>query len=726
MQFYQRNLRFILAVIATTGLLTAETLHADHPGLPELTVSGEQTVGFSASVINPDALPVSTQDSSAMFQQVPGGSLNYNGGVSGQPQYRGMHGPRINVQIDGSYIESGGPNWMDPPLHYLPASLVESIEVTRGIAPVSTGSGIGGYANAKSKTSHYTNSDIMTPHGEVSLAGTDVNGGYHLGSLLGISNNNFRYHFLGAHDQGDDTEYESGTIAGSSYEKTFFGFGLGYRENNNEFIFDVRRTDTDNSGNPVLPLDISFFKTNQLNTAFKTKMNAYDVEAKFFVSDISHQMNNFSLRPAPDFSALPLGPFLGDDKRAVDVESGGFGWSLVASRTLGNGTLKFGTDGKMNQTDATVSDPDFAMFFITNFNDAEANHYGVFTEWSGELAPKTNLEAGLRVEHVDSDSGFVNAFPAVLADTGAVVNGVTLAAQDLRNRYNTSDLSQTDTNVDAVIKINHKMTNSLDLEVAVARKTRSASYIEKYLWIPLEINAGLGDGNNYVGDPGLDPEISYQIELGLNFDNNQIYFSPRVYYKNIDDYIQGIASIDASAITFSALAAGDSTPLVFSNIDAKIYGLDAAYGFEFDSHWRVDGTIAYTRGERRDIDDALYRIAPLNTSLSLSYQTNHWSTMIETVAFAEQDKISNTLTLDPANPNNNNSATGGYALLNLYGQYSFASQGLHLQAGIENLLDKQYTDHLSGFNRNSASVVPVGQRLSGAGRNVFANLVYRW
>ena len=49
-------------------------------------------------------------------------------------------------------------------------------------------------------------------------------------------------------------------------------------------------------------------------------------------------------------------------------------------------------------------------------------------------------------------------------------------------------------------------------------KTRAPSYIERYLWIPLNVNAGLGDGNNYIGNIDLDPEWSNQFELGLDWD----------------------------------------------------------------------------------------------------------------------------------------------------------------------------------------------------------------
>ncbi len=52
--------------------------------------------------------------------------------------------------------------------------------------------------------------------------------------------------------------------------------------------------------------------------------------------------------------------------------------------------------------------------------------------------------------------------------------------------------------------------------------------------------------------------------------------------------------------------------------------------------------------------------------------------------------------------------------------------GFNLNAGVENILDKDYTDHLTGFNRVSNSDVPIGSRMPGIGRNVFAAINYQW
>jgi iron complex outermembrane receptor protein len=711
--------------VVTALFISPQAVFAEHPlQLPDLTVPGQDYGEFSSVVIDTGTYVKPLTDAGAIMKQVPGGNFNTSGALSGQTSYRGFFGPRMNVRLDGMYVESGGPNWMDPPLHYMPATLLESVEVQRGIASVSSGSGIGGYVQAKAKSSKFVDSDEMQSHGDFTLGGHEADSGFNGGGVLSTSNRNHRVHLLGSYDKGSDTQFGGGEIADTAYRRTFGGVGYGYQGERNEFTMDLRHSNSGPAGTPALPMDIEFLKTNLFNTSFDTTIGNFDIETRFFTTDVRHRMNNYSWRPAPDFSGLPLPPFVGTDERFVNAESDSDGFELTAETALANGTLKFGADWKGASHDATVGDPAVAAFYITNFNDAESDNYGFFTEWKKNSDETLGVELGLRLTQVEMDADVVSAFPADLADGGLLLPP-TIAAQTLRNDFNTRDRSVSDTNIDAVVKLDYTVNDTLDAELGFARKVRSPSYIERYLWIPLEVSAGLGDGNNYIGNPDLDPEDSYQVELGLSWNTSRAYFSPRAYYRRIDDYIQGTPTTNTAAIIFSTTAAGDPTPMEFTNVDAEIYGFDTGWGFEITDQWQLDGIVSYTRGKRRDIDDNLYRIAPLNTNLALTHHRETWSATVEGVFVDSQDKISDTITLDPANPNNSNAETPGYILMNLSTQWAPKS-GITLNAGIENVLDKDYTDHLTGFNRVSDSDVAIGSRMPGIGRNLFASINYQF
>ncbi len=638
-------------------------------------------------------------------------------------QYRGLFGPRLNVTLDGAYVNSGGPNWMDPPLHYLPATLMAQIEVTPGVASVSEGAGIGGRVAASYKTSQFADGSDFKFSGDLRAISHSVDNGYNAGGILSLANDTHRLHILGNQDEGDDQEFDGGEIASTNYQRAFVGFGYGLRLGDQEFSIDYRRGNTDRAGTPVLPLDIDFFDSNFVNLGYRGNWGDYKINAGANVSNINHGMTNFNLRQAPDISQLPLPPFVGDDKRSVDANGDGKGFFLNAARDVAGGELRFGLNWRDTRNDATVFDPDVPVFFIQNFNDVTSETTGIFAEWEGKLTDVFGLELGVGLQRVETDADEVDAQPAnlPLAQTPGTPP---FAVRVLRDRFNASDRSQTDNNVDWVARFTFDQSDSSRFEVALAQKTRSPGYVERYLWIPLEINSGLGDGNNYVSNPELDPEESLQLELGWIYNGENSYFRPRAYYRNIDDYIQGVPTLDPVVRAVSGGANGDPNPLIFANVDAKLYGVDAAYGFRINESWQVDGVISYVRGKRRDISDDLYRIAPLNTRLSLTYATDGFSATVEGVAYAEQDKISDTIISNSIFQNAD--PTPGYGLLNLNATYQTSVTGLRLNGGINNVLDKEYTDHLTGFNRVQNSDVPQGERLPGAGRNVYVSLGYRF
>lgn len=684
---------------------------ADHPeALPELTISGEVDTGFNPTHLEYDAMRSGVSGTSELMSKVPGGSFNDNGPISGQTQYRGMFGTRMNVRVDGMYINSGGPNWMDPPLHYLPKTLLESMEVSRGIAPVSSGTGIGGYVKANTKSSQFMSSDKFEFHGDIQSSLHSVDDGYNLGGVLTYSNNKHRFHLLGARDEADDIDFGNGEINGTEHERDNYGLGYGFQKGQRELAINFRHQDTGRSGNPSLPLDIVFLDTELFNAKYNTQWNNVKIETTINYTDVGHQMDNFTLRPAPDFFT-PGGT---TDRRLVNATSDSLVYTLKGSLPVARGDLTVGFDTSLNEHDSSVLDPDQASFFVTNFNNVQNDTYSFFVETEQQLNQRLGLELGVRYTRVEMDADDVSA---IVTPAGGA--GPTAA---LSTAFNSSDRSQEDNNIDWVAELSYDASDHLTVELGAARKTRSPYYLERYLWIPLEVNAGLGDSNSYVGDVNLDSEVSHQIELGLDWQHHHYYLAPRVYYRSVDDYIQGTASTNASVLTVANLNS-ETSPLVFSNVDAEFYGADANWGYSFNAEWRLDGVISYVRGKRRDIDDSLYRIAPLNSTLALTHEQASWSATVEGIFVAKQDDISNTIVTSESRTSN--ASTPGHILMNISGQWQ-PTHDLSLNAGVSNLLDKNYTNHLSGFNRNSGSDVPVGSRLPGQGRNVFATVSYEW
>jgi len=668
------------------------------PALENIEIFGERFERYPAEISIRSATAV---DSAELLTRTPGAAPASNGALTGQTQYRGMTGVRVNVAVDGMHINAGGPNIMDPPLHYAPRALLESLELQRGIASVSSGmETIGGSVSAKTKTSHFTDGPGFELHGDLDFAHRSNDGSVSAGGILWLANENQRLHFLTLTEKGDDLRVPEGRIEDSAFERKNYGFGYGFRVGEQEFSIDFRQSSTDPSGTPALPLDIRFFDSQLIRAEYKGAIGGFDLSGRAFSTQIDHSMDNFEQRPiAPPAMAT----------RFVTASSDGFGYELAAKHGLGSGTLGFGTDGHIASHDMEIFNPKAPAFFVRNFNDAERKRFGAYTEWKGELGNAWSLEAGLRYNRVTTGTGDVATAPVL-----------PLPAQRLAADFNARDHKKTDHNVDWVLKASREVNSSLTLQAGVARKMRSPFYIERYAWLPIEATAGLADGNNHIGNIDLDPEVSHELELGLEWRSATLFFSPRAFVRYVDDYIQGTPTdstpgvIDSDLERVSAVN-GDPTPLRYSNVDAKLFGVDLAWGWAIASDLALEGTLTWVRGERRDISDDLYRIAPLSGTVALRYDvSDRLAIGLESVFAAEQSHVSET---------NDEEESSGYGVVNANVSWRFSADA-SLQLGIENVLDQAYRRHLAGFNRVAGADTALGERFQGPGRGVSIKVAY--
>lgn len=74
---------------------------------------------------------------------------------------------------------------------------------------------------------------------------------------------------------------------------------------------------------------------------------------------------------------------------------------------------------------------------------------------------------------------------------------------------------------------------------------------------------------------------------------------------------------------------------------------------------------------------------------------------------------------------NNEQQSSGYAIFNLSAGWQ-ATARLQLAAGVDNIFDRKYRDHLGGYNRARNDDIAVGERLPGYGVNAFARIVYEF
>lgn len=642
-----------------------------------------------------DGLQTPVPDSAALLRRLPGANINMNGPVTGIQQYRGMFGNRVSVAVDGMHVTSGGPNLMDPPLHYAPATRLENLTIYRGIAPVSVAQeSIGGAIIANTAQGNFNDSEAVDLNGAITAGGQSVNNGWVGNALLALANDKHKGFINGLAEAGDDAKFPDGKIRPSEYERKRVDGGYAFQSNGHSFDVSGARSETGHAGTPALPMDILSIDANLYQGKYRFENQRWALQAEVHGNEVDHVMNNFTLRQAPPDPAR---------YRENHATSNAYGYKLAAEFYGARSLWRIGTDGQFDTHNSDITNPNNAAFFVTNFNDSTREVLGIFGETEWRINTDWELNAGIRYNQVTMDSGLVGSSMAMMMPP----------VGELARRFNSADRKTTDNNVDWVLRANWSPDSHWTYTAAVARKTRSPAYQEKYLWLPLQATGGLADGKNYVGDIDLKPEVAHELELGFDWQGENGLVTPRLFYRHVDDYIQGVPSTDPVVNMVSQMM-GNPDPLQFANVEAKLYGFDMEWAANLSDLWSLYGLVNYVRGERDDIDDDLYRIAPPNTTLGARYATSRWQASLETVAYARQTHVSRT---------NGETETAGHAIVNFASQFELVDD-LVLAVGIDNLLDRRYQDHLNGINRAVNEDIAVGGKLPGWGRNIYARV--RW
>ncbi len=645
----------------------------------------------------PEMAPLQGGDITYLTARTPGGARIANGELSGQMQYRGLFGERLNLRVDGQSFASGGPNLMDPVYHYAPAPLVSSVIIDRGVSPVSKGPGLGGGADAIFKRVDYTNGSIAELGYDVMFGARSVNDSVSTGGVVGAATDRWRFNLLGAFETGGDTTFGDGVIGGTAFERAVYGLSAGVKTQAGEFTLDLRRQNTDPSGNPPFPMDIQYFNTDFARVGYENDFGNVRLSVNINYSDVAHLMDNFSLRPAP--TAMR--------QRATFADATTLGGDISMSFDSFGGRLSLGLDGQESEHDVVITNPNNVNFSVTPFPEITMSRFGGFGQWDG-AAYGLNMQLGARIDRHEYSAGE--------AELGSALP---MGPRGLAGAFNAAERSGDDTTLDGVMRLWTPAKAGLSWRASFAHKQQLPGYIQRYGWLPINASGGLADGNIYVGDLNLKKETALIAEAGFDYASRRAYIRPTAYIREIDNFIQGVAFDDTigvinSPVEMIASMNGDATPLRWDNVDARLIGGDLDAGYDFEGPLRIDGVANYVRGTRRDIDDNLYRIAPPNVTVGLTYEADNWSATVEGRAVSKQTKLSVT---------NSEEETSGYSLLSVYGDWKIKDNAT-ISAGVENLFDEVYQDHLSGYNRNGFGDVPVGERIPGAGRGVFIRLSF--
>lgn len=658
-------------------------------------------------VLEPSQVAHTGLDNSDLMRMFPGGNRNANGPLTRISQYRGLFGAQNNVLVDGAGYSADCPNWMDTPLSSIPQSLTESVTLYRGLASVKTvQEGLGNGIDIRSRSGGFSGEQGWSSYGNLT-AGYGSNASAWNSSLFaGFHDERNWLDAAVSYDVGDDYEYDGGTVSATEYDRTQYRFGYGRRFGEADIALRAAINRTGNAGTPALPMDMRYLDSEQYS--FDLNMPAGPGTLHFSASTLSvdHIMDNFTIRPVP---LNKMGkPTYRESAPLGDTDA------MAVTYLLDNGDLRweFGLDGKWENHDHPVADPTNDAFWIDNFKGVERDRAGVFATASWAVS-RWDLEAGLRYNRVKMDAGEVGGDLAIPPMSPMYVQQERL--DKLAAEFNAANRDKTDDQWTGTLKASRDLGEGARLNLGLGRKLRSPSYQERYLWLPMSATAGLADGWTYIGDIDLDPETSIELTAGVDWDIGSLRLTPEFYYRDVSDFIQGVPSINQTANMFAMMSTG-KPPLLYANVDAELYGFDMGYEWRIDDAFVLRGTLSYVRGKRTDEKDNLYRIAPLTSVAELMYLRERWFVSVESVAAARQDEVA---------AYNTEQETAGWGILNLRAAVQI-NNTFNLGAGVENLTDKVYRDHLGGYNRVRDSDIPMGARIVSMGRNFYLKLNATW
>jgi len=643
----------------------------------------------------------SAPDLADWLTSVPGANINSNGPITGIAQYRGLYGDRVAASLDGHPVIGAGPNAMDTPLSYSTPLIVDSMTVYRGIAPVSAGiNTLGGAVEVKMRKAETMNNAATALSGDVQTGYRSNNSAKTLSAVTNVAAGDVAILLYGNSQTGDSMESGDGVeISPTDFDKVQLGGDIRYSKNDNEIGLSYHYTDTNDSGTPALPMDIEYIESHRITLDGAFNLSDWQGEWQLGYIDADHGMTNFEMRQNNDPTKYR--------RNNATAETSDF--KVKFTQDFDFGELAFGVDGYFASHDSVITNPNNMMFTVVNFNAVEDNRYGIFTQWQKQF-DHTNVQLGVRFKRAESNASEVSSSMAMM------MNPMGSLAGGLQDDFNNADREVSDNNVDIALNTQTKISTNVSFSAGLGLKNRAPSYQERYLWTPMEATGGLADGHTYIGDINLKSETAYQVDLGLTYQGDKVMLAPHVFYQSIDDYIQGtsMGMADMSAKMMANMMAGDTNPLKFTNVDAKLYGFDLNGYYHISEQIELSTIISYVQGERRDIDDNLYRIAPLNGQINFRYSSDDWMVKTSLVMAAKQDDVSTT---------NGEQKTSGYGVVNIDAQY-FVNNDLAIRLGVDNILDKNYQNHLGGYNRVKGTETPVMSRLPSEGVSAWAEVTY--
>ena len=474
-----------------------------------------------------------------------------------------------------------------------------------------------------------------------------------------------------------DFSYQRIDQTDTEYPGQFFDIGhLG------TYGFELRIVDEDPNGPwSRLSLETWYNRTGFRGTnAMKNNPNFLDIERVNWGLDVHHGQT-----PADEYSA---------SSRLQGTSNGAVSSSGVrAAMTFGEPDethARLGADFRYlgqvigeHFTSTGIPDPHDSRLddFTTNMPHSWLIDPGAYAEWSSPLTDRWNVSVGGRVD---------------FTSTRARVDDLRREERDGRDTdlpYGYDLLEQDDVLYAFYLQNEFDLHNDWTLRAGFGHAQRPPTLVERYA-DSLFLGVLQSGFTRVIGDQTLKPERNWQIDVGLSTNRDRSRFSANVFHSWVIDYVtlaDGSVTFPGGGGTFedARLVNFINTPL------ATLSGFETAGELDLSSRLTAFGAISYVEG--RDVTFAvpLGAIPPLESTVGLRlhdrHQGRHWGIELACRIVDDQDRLG--IIRSSGQRVTAEEATPGFALWHLRGYWN-RTERCSFVAGIDNLLDRNYQEHL--------------------------------
>lgn len=665
------SLRGTIAVLCGSLLaplaLATETGHEGHEHDPaELSPTVITAIAPSSPltvVTNPKdpRQPVPASDGADYLKTIPGFSAIRSGGTNGDPVLRGMFGSRLNILTNGGVMLGACPNRMDAPTSYISPETYDRLTVIKG--PQSVIWGPGGSAGTILFEREPERFGELGSRVDASLlAGS--NGRFDKVLDAAAGNRQAYARFVGNQSRSDDYEDGNGDTVPSRWDKWNGDVTLGWTPDADTLLELTAGKGDGEARYAGRGMDGSQFKRESLGLRFE-KSNLGEVldkvEAQVYYNYADHVMDNYSLR-TPSGSGMMGMPMVSNvDRRTL-------GARIKATWRWADVQLVSGIDAQTNEHRARGGMGVDAHKGQPWTKDADFHNYGAFGELTWYATGEDRLVTGVRLDRA--------------------------SARDLREGSATEGDTRADTLPSGFVRYEHDLASiPATTYIGLGHAQRFPDYWE--LFSPKLAPDGAANAFD-----GIKPEKTTQLDFGLQYRDERLEAWASGYVGQVRDYIlfdyrpgmMGMLSSQAQ------------------NIDARIMGGELGAAYKLTERWKADATLAYAWGKNSSDGKALPQMPPLESRLGLTYSRDTWSVGALWRLVAAQNRIAE-------NQGNvvgkDYEKSAGFGVFSLNGAYK-VSRNLKLSAGVDNLFDKAYAEHLNlagnaGFGYPATDPRPVNE-----------------